>query len=133
MTVLNAPTREFCAVRRERTNTPLQALLTMNGPQFFEAARHLAQRALRSSRQLDEQLDFMSARLLSRRLDDRERGIAGAAYQDYLRYYDSNPEQARRALLVGDSEPESTLPRPEFAALTMVANQLMNLDEVLNK
>ena len=133
MTVLNAPTREFCAVRRERTNTPLQALLTMNGPQFFEAARHLAQRALGSSRQLDEQLDFMSDRLLARRLDDRERAIAGAAYQDYLRYYDSNPDQARRALLVGDSEPESTLPRPEFAALTMVANQLMNLDEVLNK
>ena len=120
-------------MRRERTNTPLQALLTMNGPQFFEAARHLAERALGSSRQLDEQLDFMSGRLLARRLDDRERAIAGAAYQDYLRYYDSNPDQARRALLVGDSEPKSTLPRPEFAALTMVANQLMNLDEVLNK
>jgi len=133
MTILNAPTREFCAVRRERTNTPLQALLTMNGPQFFEAARNLAELALSSSQQLDGQLDLMSARLLARQLEEPERDIARGAYKDYLRYYDSHPDQAHRALAVGDSDPQATLPKAEFAALTMVANQLMNLDEVLNK
>ncbi len=133
MTILNAPTREFCAVRRERTNTPLQALLTMNGPQFFEAARNLAELALSSSPKLDGQLDLMSARLLARQLEDPERDIARGAYKDYLRYYDSHPDQASLALAVGDSDPRPTLPKAEFAALTMVANQLMNLDEVLNK
>ena len=133
MTVFNAPTREFCSVRRERTNTPLQALLTLNGPQFFEAARHLAQRAMHAAGEFDDRLDFMTSYLLSRSLDDRERDIAREAYQEYLRSYDSHPDQAGRALSVGDSEYDTSLPAPEFASLTMVANQLMNLDEVLNK
>ncbi len=133
MTVFNAPTREFCSVRRERTNTPLQALLTLNGPDYFEAARHLAQRASHAEENLQGRLDFMSARLLARPLAQTERDVVGRAYQDYLQFYNSHPDKAREALSVGDSEPDARLPAPEFAALTMVANQLMNLDEVLNK
>ncbi len=133
MVTFNAPTREFCSVRRERTNTPLQALLTLNGTQFFEAARHLATNAVGVSKDLDGQLDYMSERLLLRGLSRKEREIAQRAYRDYLRYYDSNPDAAGRALSVGDSEPDAGLPSAESAALTIVANQLMNLDEVLNK
>ncbi len=133
MVTFNAPTREFCSVRRERTNTPLQALLTLNGTQFFEAARHLAANAVRVSKHLDGQLDYMSERLLVRGLSEKEREIARSAYKDYLHYYDSNPDAAGKALSVGDSEPDAGLPKAESAALTMLANQLMNLDEVLNK
>ena len=133
MVILNAPTREFCSVRRERTNTPLQALLTLNGPQFFEAARHLAQNALHASKELDGQLDFMSERLLIRGLSTDEREIARRAHRDYLHYYDSHPDDSGKVLSVGDSESDQGLPKAESAALTMVANQLMNLDEVLNK
>jgi hypothetical protein len=133
MVTFNAPTREFCSVRRERTNTPLQALLTLNGTQFFEAARHLAADAVRASKHLDRQLDYMSERLLVRGLSEKEREIARSAYKDYLHYYDANPDAAGKALSVGDSEPDAGLPKAESAALTMLANQLMNLDEVLNK
>jgi hypothetical protein len=55
------------------------------------------------------------------------------SYRDYLRYYDSHPDEARRASEVGASKPDPALDRVQLAALTMVANQLMNLDEVLNK
>ena len=133
MLVFNAPTREACSVRRERTNTPLQALLTLNGPQFFEAARTLAQHAMRSGEGFHERLDFMSLRLMSRGLSGGEQKIARRAYQDYLEFYKSHPGEAGKALATGNSDFDTGLPQGELAALTMVANQFMNLDEVLNK
>ncbi len=131
--VFNAPTREECTVRRERTNTPLQALVTMNDPQFFEAARVLAEQTMASVKGLDARLEAMTLRLLARRLDGRERTVVEESYRDYLRYYDSHPEQARQVVAVGASPANPDLDRVQLAALTMVANQLLNLDEVLNK
>ena len=133
LVVFNAPTREECTVRRERTNTPLQALLTLNGVQFFEAARHLAQRAMQAAPGADQRLDFMASHLLARSLREPEQEVARKAYRDYLGYYGAHPDQAGKALSVGDSKADESLPQAEFAAWTMVANQLMNLDEVLNK
>ncbi len=67
MDVFNAPSREVCTVRRERTNTPLQALVTLNDPQFVEAARALAQLALKHGGQTpDRRIDFIARRLLAR-------------------------------------------------------------------
>ncbi len=135
MEVLNAPTRENCTVRRERTNTPLQALVTMNDVQFVEAARHLAQRALQAEpgNNVGKQIRFLSARLLARDLDEREARIATKAHQEYLRYYDSHPAEARRLIGEGESKADPTLSPVELAAMTMTANQLINLDEVLVK
>jgi hypothetical protein len=132
--IFNAPSRENCEVRRERTNTPLQALVTMNDVQYVEAARHLAQSAIRESEPgFEKRLNFITARLLARSLDSKERAIAKAAYQDYLRHYDANPLDARKLLTVGESEADPAVPGVELAALTMLVNQVMNLDEVLNK
>jgi Protein of unknown function (DUF1553)/Protein of unknown function (DUF1549)/Concanavalin A-like lectin/glucanases superfamily/Planctomycete cytochrome C len=134
MDIFNAPSRESCTVRRERTNTPLQALVTMNDPQFFEAARSLAQHALVAGRgDFDRELDFMAKRLLARTLDGREKDIAQRAYRDYQNYYNSHSAEARKALSVGESKPDASLPVAEFAAMTMLANQMLNLDEVLHK
>jgi hypothetical protein len=134
MDIFNAPSRESCTVRRERTDTPLQALVTMNDPQFVEAARNLAERAmLASHNKLDSEIDFLASQLLSRSLESNERTIAERSYKDYLRYYDSHPTDAKKLLAVGDSKPNPKIPVPEFAALTVVTNQLLNLDEVLNK
>ncbi len=134
MEIFNASTRETCTVRRERTNTPLQALVTLNDPQFVEAARHLARSAILSGRgEVDRQFDFIASRLLARTFEQHESAVARRSYQDYLAYYESNPEDAKRLLSTGESKADESLAAPQFAALTMVANQVMNLDEVVTK
>ena len=135
MDIFGAPTRESCTVRRERTDTPLQALVTLNDPQFVEAARHLAQRAMLANQggDIDRELDFITSNVLARRFEQKERAITTRTYRDYLAHYASHPEDAKKLLSVGESKTDETLAAPELAALTMVANQVMNLDEVLNK
>jgi len=134
MDIFDGPTREVCVVRRDRTNTPLQALVTMNDPQFVEAARVLAQRALlRSPGDVGAAIDFMVLRVLSRTLTGAERGIVLGAYADFVAHYRANGEAAARLIAVGSFPVDRTLPAPELAALTMVANQIFSLDEALNK
>jgi hypothetical protein len=134
MDIFDAPSREECLVRRERTNTPLQALVTMDDPQFVEAARVLAQNALLASHgNVDRELRYMANRLLTRDLDQKERAIVAQSYRDYLAYYESDAGSATKLISVGESKTDSALPKPQLAAMTMVANELMNLDEVLVK
>jgi hypothetical protein len=133
MDIFNAPSREVCIVRRERTDTPLQALVTMNDPQFVEAARVLAQTALESRGNLNRKMDYMASRLLARNLDAKERDIVSRSYQDYLSYYESAPEDAKKLVSIGESKASAKVPAPKLAAMTMVANQMLNLDEVLVK
>jgi hypothetical protein len=130
--IFNAPSREFCTVRRERTNTPLQALATMNDVTFVEAARALAARAMAEASG-QERFHYMARRLMSRRLEPRELDIVLDSYRAFLRHYDSHLEDARKLITQGESKPPEDVSPAELAALTMVANQLMNLDEVLNK
>jgi hypothetical protein len=134
MDILNAPSRETCTVRRERTDTPLQALLTMNDPQFLEAARVLAEHALTSNKgDFNMQVDYISERLMARPLDPKEFDIVQRSYKDFLSYYDSKPDDAIKLIKVGDAPLDTRLSKPELAAMTMVANEMMNLDEVLVK
>jgi hypothetical protein len=134
MDIFNAPSREVCTVRRERTNTPLQALVTMDDPQFVEAARVLAQNAMLADHgHPDRGFDYMASHLLGRSFDPNEKQIVARSYHDYLNYYDSKPQDAAKLLSVGESKSDPKLSKPEFAAMTMVANELFNLDEVLTK
>ncbi len=133
MDIFNAPSREVCAVRRERTNTPLQALATLNDPQFIEAARHLAQLALAGGRKEEESIQFMAERVLSRSLSGKELGIVKGTLREALNYYNSDHSASTNLLSVGDARLPEKASVPQLAAMTMVANQLMNLDETLNK
>ena len=134
MEIFNAPTREHFTVRRERTNTPLQALVTMNDPQFVEAARHLAQRALREADDsFDARLDFVTVRLLSRPFGDAERAVSERTFDRLLETYEADPAEAERLLSVGESEADPDLGAAESAAWTMLVSQVLNLDETLNK
>ena len=116
METFNAPSREECSVSRERTNTPLQALATLNDPQFVEAARHLAETALARSRGREDQaLEFIAERLLARPLDRAERrlssgpwGSGNAIGNNRAKPSDSSPPAVR---------PGGNIPAPQLAAL----------------
>jgi len=132
--IFNAPSRETCAVRRERTNTPLQALATLNDPTFVEAARHLAQNAiLKGGATNDERARFMAERLLARPLSADENRLVQDSLKGLLVYYAAHADDARQLISVGESKPDGTIDPATLAAWTMLANEMMNLDEVLNK
>ncbi len=134
MDIFNAPTREHTTVRRERTNTPLQALVTMNDPQFIEASRVLAQKAMRETGDdFDRRLDYVTTRLLAREFSAPERAVVSRTYDVFLESYRADPTEARALLDVGESPADEALPLDESAAWAMLTSQLMNLDEVLNK
>jgi hypothetical protein len=134
MDIFNAPSRETCAVRRERTNTPLQALATLNDTQMVEAARLLAERAIKDGGEKPtERLDYLARRLLARPLKSDERKISEDVLKDLLAHYKAAPKDAEALVTVGDWKADASVDKPTLAAYTMVANQLMNLDEVLNK
>ncbi len=134
MDIFNAPSRELCCVRRERTDTPLQALATLNDPQFVEAARHLAEITLaRSPGRPAEAIRAMALRLLARPLTSKENQLVEKTFAQMLEYYERNGDDAARILAIGASKPNENFPPSQIAALTMIANELMNLDEVLNK
>lgn len=132
--IMNAPNREFCVVRRERTNTPLQALVTLNGDQFIEAARHLAQRAIREGGDsIAARIDVLGLRLVARRFRPKEEVVIESSLDELLAYYRNHPEEAQQVITVGESKPDASIDAPTLAAWTMLSNELMNLDEVLNK
>jgi len=132
--VFNAPSREVCTVRRERTNTPLQALVTLNDPQFIEAARALAQLTLKQAGEgPDSRIDFIARRLLSRPLLPPEQQVVRASAERLIAFYQSHPEDATRLMAVGELKPAANQEPDIVAAWTMLANELMNLDEVLNQ
>ena len=134
MEVFNAPSREVSCVRRDRTNTPLQALVTMNDPQFIEAARILAQKTLAQPAPDDNaRLQALILRVLCRPLRAEEGSILQASLTDLRAHYRAHPKDAEALLQVGEAEPDQKLAQADLAAWTMLCNQVLNLDEVLNK
>jgi len=133
MDIFNAPSREVCTIRRDRTNTPLQALATLNDPQAIEAARHLAASVIAASSDQEVRIDQMTKRVLARALDDTEKKILLESLNALSAHFMANPAAASELIKVGDMPTPPELPVVEVAAFTMLANQLMNLDEALNK
>ena len=132
--IFNAPNREFCVVRRERTNTPLQALVTLNDEQFVEAARRLAETAVQVPGESDEQrLARVGEAVLCRPLRAEEQQLLLESLQQLRSYYLSHAEDAKLLSRVGDYRWDEGLSVEQLAAWTMLCNELLNLDEVVNK
>ncbi|MEI6239221.1 MAG: DUF1553 domain-containing protein [Planctomycetia bacterium] len=133
MEIFNAPSRESCCVKRERTNTPLQALVTMNDPQFVEAAKFLAERALEIGGDTDDKrLEFITERVLARPLAADEMAIVTKSLADLAEWYKAHPDDAQKLITIGDTKPRAADP-VQLASWTMLTNELLNLDEVLCK
>ena len=133
MDILNAPSREVSCVRRDRTNTPLQALVTLNDPVFVEASRQLATQALAEARSTDARLDHITVRLLGRKLKPDERPVVRRTLEKAQEAYRKDPASASRLLAVGDSPAPANVSAAELAAWSLVASQILNLDESLTK
>ncbi|MAM90873.1 MAG: hypothetical protein CMI15_05285 [Opitutaceae bacterium] len=126
--------REACSVLTARTNTPLQALNLMNDEQFVEAARSLAERMLRDGGSSpDEQIAYGHKLALSRNPDPDVLNLLTDGYRNYLDTYESNPDQAKKLIEVGASSPSHEIESTKLAAMSVVANVLLNLDETLTK
>jgi len=125
MTTLDAPTREVCSVERSRTNTPLQALVLLNDPQYVQAARDLARRSMdEGGKSIEPRIEFLFRRATSRTPDPAERKILIDRYRKLLGEYRQNPTATRD--LVQDND-------PELAAWTVIASVVLNLDEVITR
>jgi hypothetical protein len=134
MTTFDAPSREQCRARRERTDTPLQALLMLNDPQYFEAARHLGYRMLHEGGANDvARLGYGFRLATARPPTGSEADVLADTLAAQRAHYEADPEAAKKAVAVGESPVPNDVAPTELAAYTMIANLILNLDEVVTK
>ena len=135
-TVFDATSRETACLRRVRTNTPLQALTTLNDPTFFASARGLANRILTQpteSASVADRVRFAFRLSLAREPTPKEQERLILLYQEQKAIYQGNPSLARTVSREGNIQAAPGLDEIEFAAWAIVANVLLNLDEVLTR
>jgi hypothetical protein len=130
----DAPNREQFCGRRERSNTPLQALQLMNDIQHIEAARALAARALAEAPADDAaRIEWLYKTVLARSPSAEEGRVVADAIAGNRARYEADIEAAKRAIAHGESKPPAGLPPAELAAWTLLANLILNLDETLSR
>ncbi len=134
MIAFDAPDRSRCIVKRESTNTPLQALVLMNDPQFVEASRVLAERIQKEGgNNFEDQAAYAFRLLCSRAPTARELELMNKQFEMALNKYQNDPSTIAGLLEVGDAPLDEALDPTETAALTMVTNLVMNFDETYVK
>jgi hypothetical protein len=134
MLLFDAPFRETCALRRSRSNTPLQALNLMNDPTYVEAARFLAQRMIREGgTSIESRLTHGFHLLLGRKPSQQELQVLAAAVERSIQDFTKDAEAAKQLLTFGEAKTNDKLSPAELAAYTTVASTLINLDETITK
>jgi hypothetical protein len=133
MSSFDAPTREFCVLRRSRSDTPLQALDTLNDPAFVEAAQALARRIAAQAGDVKERAAFAFRTCLSRAPKPEEIERISKLYERELANYTDKPGDAEKMAASETPKPKDCNNLPELAAWTVVANVLLNLDEAITK
>jgi hypothetical protein len=129
----DAPSREECTVDRPRSNTPQQALVLLNDPTYVEAARALAEKALRGGKTDQERLDFAYRRVQGRPAGRHESALLLPMLARHLKQYRADKEAADGLLMVGQSAVGKDVDRPTLAAWTSVTRVLLNLHETITR
>ena len=130
MITFDAMSREVCTARRDVTTTPLQSLVLLNDPQFVEAARRVAENALRRFPHDAAARNRVVFRGLTGRLPDEvEAGILARLFEEQRALFAGRADDAVRLLAVGDAVADRALDRVDLAAQTMVVSAVMNFDE----
>jgi hypothetical protein len=135
MRILGSDGRNACRTRREKTNTPLQALVLLNDPQFIEAARVLAERCFREGGEsAEERLAYAFRLSTSRRAKPAELKVLLAEYHERLNEFRTNPAAARDYIAGGGARPAvADIAPAELAACAAVVSLILNLDESISK
>jgi hypothetical protein len=134
MDAFDAPTRDTACTRRQRTDTPLQALVTMDDPQWVEASRALAQRLIeQGGKQPEQRIKYLSDLVLSHDPSPQMESVLQQSLSQMQQHYTADPAAARDLVAVGEKPRDPAIPPPELAAWTMVVSEVLNLDETLNK
>ncbi len=131
MMIFDAPNRETCVVRRERTNTPLQALALMNDPQFVEAAHALAHRMVEEGGEsAPDRIAYAFECATSRPPTEDEQHVLLDVFEAQRHEFENAPDAAKTLLSPCDSGHEEAA---ILAAYSVIANLILNLDETLTK
>jgi len=134
MDAFDAPTRDVVCTRRQRTDTPLQALVTMNDVQWVEAARGVAERVIRETGPDPEQrINRMGMILLARVPPPQMAVVLEKSFDEMQKHYAANPKDAHSLVNLGEKRRDTSIREPELAAWTMIASEMLNLDETINK
>ena len=134
LTTLNAADRETCVVRKDHTNTPLQALTLMNNVAFVEASRFLAARILREGgSERGEQIRYGFTLATGRSPTAEELSVIADAHESFWKGFQRDPKGAKGLLATGEGLRDTSLDATDHAAMTMTASLLLNLDETLSK
>ncbi|MDX2247286.1 MAG: DUF1553 domain-containing protein [Bacteroidia bacterium] len=128
MNTFDAPNRSYCVVRRQKTTTPLQALVLMNDPQFLEAARVLASTVLQTTPNPSEAISQVFRRLTSRKPSEKEQALLEEQFDKSLRKYRDNPPKTEGILHIGEFPADTLSDKFTLAAMTVVTTTIMNFD-----
>jgi hypothetical protein len=134
MVAFDAPRRAVCIAKRERTDSPLQAFILLNGIQYVEAARVLGEKLHKDANgNLPAMIEQGFLRCLSRKPDAQETEITTRLYNEQLAHFRQSPDEADKLLKIGNAKRDTSIPSPEAAAATALAQALLNHDACVVK
>lgn len=134
MMAFDAPRRAVCVSKRERTDSPLQALILLNGTQYVEAARVLGEKLHdEASGNLEKMIEIGFLKCLSRKPDEQEKRICTELYREQLFHFQQSPEEAKALMKQGQFPVHPKIPLAEAAAATLLAQTLLNHDACVVK
>jgi hypothetical protein len=133
MLAFDAPSREECTCERPKSNIPQQALVLLNDPEFVEAARVFAQKALAENMDDGARIAWAFERATSRKPNAQEAEVLAGVLAKHRKDFAAKPEEARKLLLVGDSPAPKDVKPEELSAWTSVCRVILNLHEAITR